>query len=85
MKQRPRPSPSSRDATERTQRTKALLVDVPSPFPVVERVHGKPRWWHRLRGLVGMTVLVGLLGVLVAAAAAVLVALLVVALVSTIT
>lgn len=60
------------------------LVTVQSPFPAEEGVSPHPRWWQRLRGMAGMSVLVLVLGVMSAVAIAVLVALVLVILVSTI-
>jgi len=83
-----RHSPSSspsRSGVQRLRRRRTDLVQVASPFPAVDGVPARPRWWHRLRGLVGMSVLVVLLGALVAVAIAILLALAVVALVSILT
>lgn len=84
MNQRRRSSPGSGDHTGRSRRPRREFVDAPSPYPAVDGVPGKPRWWERLRGVVGLTVLVTVLGVITAVAVSVLLVLVVVAIVSTI-
>jgi hypothetical protein len=60
------------------------LVDVASPFPAVDDVLADPKWWQRLRGVAGLTVLVAILGVLTAVAFTAMVVLLLVAAISTV-
>jgi hypothetical protein len=46
------------------RRTKAT-VPVVSPFPDVASSH-RPKWWERIRGFVGLTLIVAVTGVTVA-------------------
>jgi hypothetical protein len=75
--------PAGRGSQVRGPRRRILEKTV-SPYPAVENVPGNPVWHQRLRGVVGMTVLVTVLGVLTAIAFTVLVVLLIVVAVSTI-
>jgi len=52
-----------------------LLVDAATPYPALP-ARKRPRWWIRLRGLVGMSALIIILGVLLAVAIGVVLALL---------
>lgn len=52
-----------------------VMVTSASPYPV-QPVPKRPRWWVRLRGLVGMSVLVVMMGLLLALAVGILLALL---------
>jgi hypothetical protein len=42
-----------------------VLVDAASPFPA-QPARKRPAWWIRLRGLIGLSILTVLLGVLLA-------------------
>ena len=75
--------PSSSSSQGRGRRSREL-VDAPSPFPAVDDVPAAPRWWQRLRGVAGLTVLVAILGVLTAVAFTALMVLLLVAAISTV-
>jgi hypothetical protein len=75
--------PSGR-GSQGTGRRRKELVDSTSPFPAVEGVPAHPRWYQRIRGVVGMSILVTVIGVLTAVAFTVLVVLLAVVAISTI-
>lgn len=57
------------DSTRSSPRRRVLVPD-PDAFPAVDGVRLRPRWYIRIRGLVSMGVLVGVMGVLVALAVA---------------
>jgi hypothetical protein len=64
-------------------RRQRALVRAPSPFPAREETTARPAWWMRLRGLVGVGMLVTVGGVLVAVAVGIVLVLLVIAAVAT--
>jgi hypothetical protein len=70
--------------SQRRGRAGSQLTEVDSPFPVEDGVPAHPRWFHRLRGVAGLAVLLTIMGVLTAIAVAVLLVLLIVVAVSTI-
>ncbi len=47
-------------------RNRRPTVAVPSPYPADDAANPHPRWWERLRGLAGMSLIVVVTGVLVA-------------------
>jgi hypothetical protein len=75
--------PSGR-GSQGTGRRRKELIDSASPFPAVDGVPAQPRWYQRIRGVLGLTILVTVIGILTAVAFTVLVVLLAVVAISTI-
>ncbi|MCX7620851.1 MAG: hypothetical protein N2037_08430 [Acidimicrobiales bacterium] len=72
----------ARAGTQRPSPRRRVLVPGPVAFPVIDGVRPRPRWFIRLRGLLAMSLLVAITGILVALAVAAVLILTVAAVVS---